>query len=127
MAIGVPSKASFSGTSVMGVVGNIVNYLKDDLVPDINSEIETVTSTATVDISQDASGITIGGTALQDASTAQDGLMTSALVTELNTATSSIASLQSTLETLQTTVTSLQTSLEALTTYVGTDTELIAE
>lgn len=102
-------------------------YLKtkvDELIEDAKSDAK---------VTQDEDGITVGKTALQDASTTADGLMTKEYVLQLNTATEDIDALELRVDNIETDITELkprvetnETNISALQLQVQTNKEDIA-
>ena len=88
----------------------------------VNGAWEHVGSTAfTLDIQQNASGITINGTALQDASSTQDGLMTSTQVNALTEAGNNIGTLQGQMSTAEGNISTLQGQQSTMDTRISTN------
>lgn len=93
----------------------------------VNSAWEKIGSTA-VQFSFDQSGtdILINGTAIRSASSSQSGVMTTAQVSELTTATSNISNLQSQYSSLNGTVSSLSSRLDTAESTLSTTASRVA-
>lgn len=138
----IPTIDNFKGTTVMEVIRNVIDYIKDTFIPAVNTELNTkansadlstVATTGSYNDLKDKPNIP-AGVVVDDALSAtsvnpvQNKVINTAITqatTDITNLTSRVGAVETVNQTQNTDIQANATAIANLTAYIGTDTELI--